>query len=221
MHVANERQDGRQPNVGTPRGCQQSWDEVENFKAGDAAALAELITPLASRMDRRAQSITRNFADAEDVRQNAILKAYSRRLQLRSVEKFVPWIMRITVTEALLHRRNQRSHLFTSLDDYPHSALPVSPGMQLDRLERAEARRSVLQALLLITTEHREVLVLHYWKELPVSRIANRLHLSTASVKTRLFRARQRLRVAIEKQSAGRTAASPPSAPVICILRKI
>jgi RNA polymerase sigma-70 factor (ECF subfamily) len=212
MHSTNELQDDRQPNVRTHNGCQQRWDEVENFKAADAVALAELITPLASKMDRRAQSITRNFADTEDVRQNAILKAYSRRLQLRSAEKFVPWIMRITVTEALLHRRNQRSHLFTSLDDHQHSRLPVNPGAQLDCLEREETRRSVLQALSLITTDHREILVLHYWKALSVSRIADRLRLSTAAVKTRLFRARQRLRVAIEKQNAGGTTVSPPAA---------
>jgi RNA polymerase sigma factor (sigma-70 family) len=189
---------GRQ--IASTNPSQESCEQVEQFKAGNLAAFVQLLVPLTTRIDRTAQAITRNSADTEDVRQNAILKAYLHRQQLHSMDKFVPWIMRITINEALIQRRHQRPYLFSSLDDFPISDLPLDQELPLDYLEREETRLSLREAIGFLNPEQREILMLHYWEEKPVDQIARKLGISKGNAKTRLFRARQSLRAVMKEQ---------------------
>src|SRR5579864_2147628 len=171
MDTGNHLQHNQERQIASANSCQESWEQVEQFKAGNLAAFVQLLVPLTTRIDRTAQAITRNSTDTEDVRQNAMLKAYLHRQQLHSADKFVPWIMRITINEALIQRRQQRPHLFSSLEDYPVSDLPLDQVLPLDHLEREETRLSLREAISFLNPEQREILMLHYWQETPVDQI--------------------------------------------------
>jgi len=200
MDTGNHLQHNQERQIASANPCQESWEQVEQFKAGNLAAFVQLLVPLTTRIDRTAQAITHNSADTEDVRQNAILKAYLHRQQLHSADKFVPWIMRITINEALIQRRHQRPHLFSSLDDYPISDLPLDQELPLEHLEREEERASLREALGSVNPQQREILILHYWEEKPLDQIARKLGISPGNAKTRLFRARQSLRAVMKEQ---------------------
>jgi RNA polymerase sigma factor (sigma-70 family) len=200
MYASNELQHEHEYHINPANAHQDNWETVEAFRTGNTAAFVALILPLTSRMERIAQAITHNSADTEDVRQRAILKAYIHRQQLRSADKFVSWVMRITANEAFIQRRHERPQIFSSLEDCPISDLPRDERVPLDHLEQEEERASVREALESVNPEQREILMMHYWEEKPLDQIARKLGISRSNAKIRLFRARRSLRTVLEQQ---------------------
>src|SRR5438105_13140376 len=90
---------------------------VQAAKSGDVSAFEELVRRY-DRIDFRiAQHITQNREDAEDVVQDAFLKAYSNRAQFQGQSKFYTWLVRIAVNEALMKLRRRRPERTVSLDE--------------------------------------------------------------------------------------------------------
>jgi RNA polymerase sigma-70 factor, ECF subfamily len=78
---------------------------VARAKAGDASAFSELVRHYDRRVFRMAKQITQNDDDAEDVLQEAFLKAYTHLDDFQGNSKFYTWIVRIAVNEALMKRQ--------------------------------------------------------------------------------------------------------------------
>ena len=96
------------PTTSAPTGFDES-SLVAQAKAGDQAAFSELVTHYERKIYRLAKNITRNDEDAEDVLQDAFLKAYTHLDNFKGDSKFYTWIVRIAVNEALMRLRKRKT----------------------------------------------------------------------------------------------------------------
>src|SRR5882724_13612675 len=85
--------------------------------AGDRDAFYCLVQPCERGVFTAAMSILNNAADAEEVAQEAVLKAFSAISRFRGEAKFSTWLIQITINEARLKLRKDRRHLYESMDD--------------------------------------------------------------------------------------------------------
>src|SRR5213079_3381767 len=90
---------------------------VRAAKRGDMGAFEQLVKRYDRNIFRIAQHITQNREDAEDVVQDAFLKAYRNLEQFQGNSKFYTWLVRIAVNEALMKLRRRRSDKTVSLDE--------------------------------------------------------------------------------------------------------
>src|SRR5882757_7901226 len=88
---------------------------VQAAKGGDVSAFEDLVRRYDRNVFRIAQHITQNREDAEDVVQDAFLKAYSNLNQFQGQSKFYTWLVRIAVNEALMKLRRRRPERMVSL----------------------------------------------------------------------------------------------------------
>ena len=90
---------------------------VERVRAGDVAAFDTLVRKYERQVFRIAQHITQNREDAEDVMQDAFLKAYEKLDQFQGNSKFYTWLVRIAVNESLMRLRRRRTGKMVSIDE--------------------------------------------------------------------------------------------------------
>ena len=90
---------------------------VERVRSGDISAYDELVRKYERQVFRIAQHITQNREDAEDVMQDAFLKAYEKLDQFQGNSKFYTWLVRIAVNESLMRLRKRRTGKMVSLDE--------------------------------------------------------------------------------------------------------
>src|SRR5881394_1307726 len=90
---------------------------VERAKQGDAEAFEQLVRQYERQIFRVAQHITQNREDAEDVMQDAFLKAYEKLDQFQGNSKFYTWLVRIAVNESLMRLRKRRTGKMVSIDE--------------------------------------------------------------------------------------------------------
>jgi RNA polymerase sigma-70 factor, ECF subfamily len=169
---------------------------------GERDAFYELVRPYERMIYATAISILKNPADAEDVAQEAVLKAFANLASFRGEAKFSTWLVQITYNEARLKLKKARLHLYESIDeqqqndegDYiPNDFADWRP-IPSEALESDEMRKMVQNAISLLAAIYREVLILREVQRLTVKETAMILGISKAAVKTRLHRARLLLR---------------------------
>src|SRR5208283_3904210 len=90
---------------------------VAQARQSDATAFAELVRRYENKIFRLALHITQNREDAEDVLQEAFLKAYEHLDQFQGNSKFYTWVVRIAVNQALMKLRKRKSDRSVSLDE--------------------------------------------------------------------------------------------------------
>ena len=142
-----------------------------------------------------------NEADAEDVVQEAVLKAFKHIRQFRAESRFSTWLTQITVNEARMRKRKEHAHLMEPIADHPDEEGNYTPRefsdwreIPSETLERKEVRQRLVEALASLGQKYREVFVLRDMQHLSIEDTAKTLGITTASVKTRLLRARLMLR---------------------------
>jgi len=173
---------------------------VAAAKAGDGSSFNELVSRYESKIFRLAQNITRNREDAEDVMQEAFLKAYTHLDNFQGDSRFYTWLVRIAVNEALMKLRKRRPGEF-SLDEPVESDDDFIPREIADwgplpdqRYERNQLNSILSEAIEKLEPDFRVVFVLRDVEELSTEETAKLLGLSVPAVKSRLLRARLRLR---------------------------
>ncbi len=152
------------------------------------------------RVYRYVQSMVHDSAEAEDLTQEAFLRAYKERESLRESGALVAWLYRIA-THAALDRLRQRARRAPkeSDTDVNEIELPDPNGISLQQgLEQGEMSACVQEYLADLPNNYRSVILLHDMEELTGSQIAGLLDLPLATVKMRLHRARQRLQAALK-----------------------
>src|SRR6202162_2955406 len=102
-----------QPKVAEP--VSEELALVHAAKAGDMSAFEELVRRYDRNVFRIAQHITQNREDAEDVVQDAFLKAYQNLANFQEQSKFYTWLVRIAVNEALMRLRRRRTGRMVSI----------------------------------------------------------------------------------------------------------
>jgi RNA polymerase sigma-70 factor, ECF subfamily len=177
--------------------------QIRLVLGGDAGAFCELIRPYRRRLYLKTLSIVGNDADAEEVIQNAFLKAFNKISQFRREASFYTWLFSITVNEARMWLRSSRRHVHESLDDENGERQLVreiadSREGPFEALERKQIRCAIRKALRLLSASHREVVVLRDLELYSISETAKLLATSEINVRSRLRRGRVQLRRALE-----------------------
>src|SRR5258705_1917785 len=94
---------------------------------GQSSLFAELVQPYERRVYVTALALLRNEADAQDVAQEAILKAFTHLRQFRGESRFSTWLIQITVNEARMRQRKQHADLFEPINDSPDDEVAYTP----------------------------------------------------------------------------------------------
>src|ERR1043166_7224655 len=92
-------------------------DLITRAKAGDDTAFTDLVNRYERKIYRLAKNITQNDEDAEDVLQDAFVKAYEHLPEFHGNSKFYTWLVRIAVNEALMKLRKRKSDKTVPLDE--------------------------------------------------------------------------------------------------------
>ena len=150
-------------------------------------------------------SILGNEADAEEVAQEAILKAFRALPRFRREAKFSTWLVQIVINESKMKLRKDRRRLYDSLDegiqnedgDYTPRDFADWREIPSEALENQELRQALSTALASLPAKYRSVLVLRDVQQLNIRETAELLGISEANVKTRLSRARLQMRDAL------------------------
>lgn len=180
---------------------------VQAAQNGDVGAFEELIRRYDRNIFRIANHITQNREDAEDVVQEAFLKAYQNLKKFQGQSKFYTWLVRIAVNESLMKLRKRRSDRTVSIDQdietdeaesIPREVADWSPNPE-DLYGQEELRDILSRTINGLPPSFRMVFVLRDVEGLSTEETAEALDLSIPAVKSRLLRARLQLRDRLNK----------------------
>lgn len=182
---------------------QASDDElIRSTLAGEKSAFAELVRRYQRRVAITIRSVIGELPreDLADIAQDIFLLVYRALGSFRGESQFGTYITRIALRYCYREskRRRKRTSLFASLNtgegDRPIEER-FAGGLQTDRAIIADERRNdVMDALAKLPEEFRTVLVLRIVEEMPVEDVASVLEISTGTVKSRLYRAKEKMR---------------------------
>jgi RNA polymerase sigma-70 factor, ECF subfamily len=184
---------------------------IQRVCQGDKEAFYALVQPCERAVYIAAVSILNSPADAEEVAQEAVLKAFSNLARFRGEAKFSTWLIQITINEARLRLRKDRRHLYTSVDeqrgdvdsDYSPHDFADWREIPSEALQRQELRQALKRAIDGLAPKYKEVLILRDLQHLSIQETAEVLGISEGSVKIRLLRARLQMRDALAPGTDG------------------
>jgi RNA polymerase sigma-70 factor, ECF subfamily len=186
---------------------------IEAILAGDTQLYHELIRPHERSVFLMALSCVKNESEAEDVAQEAFLKAYRNLSSFRAEARFSTWLMSIALNEARSRLRRRATLREEPLEPSPDEHQPVTPALLRDWreipsevLEREEIRTLLRSAVEKLPAIYREVFLLRDVEERNINETAAALNITTGTVKVRLHRAR----IMLQKQLAPLLKAAAP-----------
>jgi RNA polymerase sigma-70 factor (ECF subfamily) len=176
---------------------------VERVRAGDIALFEVLMRRYNQRLYRIARSILHNDTEAEDVMQEAYLRAFARLDQFAGRARFATWLTRIAVNEAAARARRVPAPPGIPL---VYEIAPSPDGEDPEKTAvRGEAQALLDRAIERLSPEDRAVFVMREVEELTTAETAEALGLNEMVVRTRLFRARTRLRLDLHRRTGATT----------------
>jgi RNA polymerase sigma-70 factor (ECF subfamily) len=176
-------------------------DLVHATQNGDVSAFEQLVKRYDRRLLRIAQGVTHNAEDAQDAVQEAFFKAFQNLAEFRAESQFSTWLIRITLNQALMKLRKQRTTKEVSLDEdfqADGSNLPTEVADWAPNPEQLYQASELREILLKVISEMRPILravfVLRDIEGLSIDQTAEVLNLKQTTVKARLWRGRLQLR---------------------------
>jgi RNA polymerase sigma-70 factor (ECF subfamily) len=174
----------------------------------DEAAFEVLMRRHNGQLFRVARAILKDDAEAEDALQEAYLDAYRHMSDFRGSARLGTWLTRIVVNHALMRlRRRKDARVVVPLDAWQNARASREAEMADDKTEspanatlRTEIRQLIEQQIDELPLEFRTVFVMRDVDDMTVEETAGALDIPAATVRTRLFRARARLRAALARQ---------------------
>lgn len=163
---------------------------IERAASGDEHAFSELVRSCQSTLYAAAMAITKNPEDAEDAVQEAILKGWAKLGNLREPQYFTTWMTRIAIRTAINIRRKHKPSVPLLIE------LPAKGS-------KAEERMDVRRAIEELDEKTRLATVLYYFEDMPIEQIAQVVGARQGTVKSRLHRARAKLRDVLEGYEDG------------------
>ena len=174
-------------------------DLVVRAQRGDKEAYALLATEIADRLLAVARRILRDLDLAEDATQHALLSIWQDLPQLRDPARFDAWSYRLLLRACYAEGRKQRRwapNLRLLPADEPTRGDPMSSVADRDQLERGFRRLSI---------DHRAVVVMHHYLDMPLDRVADTLGIPVGTVNSRLHYAMRGLRAALDADARSTT----------------
>ncbi len=180
-------------------------DLVRRSLARDELAFRVIMLRHNRRLYRIARGIIRSDIDAEDVVQEAYIKAFRHFAEFRGDSSLATWLSRITINEALQALRRKRSKSETQIEEPRHEAQIITfPNTAVDDPEKTMAQRQILQLVERATDNlpenFRLVFITRVVEGMSVEETAEILGIPPETVKTRLHRARKLVREQLDKQ---------------------
>ncbi len=171
---------------------------INLVKQGDVSAYATLVNKYQHMVYTLALSITKNREDAEEVAQDAFVKAYTKIESFKGKSKFSTWLYQIVYRTALSKTRLKK-HTMQSLDEGPEDRVMQLSSFEVDRLERLDKKKLLKMAINQLKEDEGFLLILYYYQELSIEEIALLADYSESNVKVKLFRARKNLHDQLQK----------------------
>jgi RNA polymerase sigma-70 factor (ECF subfamily) len=165
---------------------------VRRAQQGDEGAFASLALAVGDRLHAVAHRILRDTDLAEDATQQALLSMWRDLPQLRDPARFEAWAYRLLVRACYAEGRRSRAwapNLRLLTTDEPMSPDAIHTVHDREQLERGFRRLSI---------DHRAVVVLHHYLDLPLAEVASTLGVPEGTVRSRLYYAMRGLRAALE-----------------------
>ena len=178
---------------------------VSAAKAGGVAAFEELVNRYERKIFRLGMNITQNREDAEDVMQDAFLKSFQNLDQFQGNSRFYTWLVRIAVNEALMKLRKRRPNQvsldepLTGDDDSFFREIEDWGPSPEQRFAQTELNEILTQVIGELDPIFRVVFLLRDVEGISTEETAQILGISVAAVKSRLLRARLKLRQNLNK----------------------
>ncbi|UII57597.1 sigma-70 family RNA polymerase sigma factor [Cytobacillus spongiae] len=134
---------------------------------------------------------------AEDIAQEVFISCYKHAHSFKGNSSYQTWVYRITVNKCkdVLKSWSLKNIFYKEISKVLH----FSPVIDEEDVEKLEEKEALFKEVLALPVKHREVLILHYYEDLSVHEIADLLKVNSNTVKTRLHRARAKLRGSLEK----------------------
>lgn len=174
-------------------------------QAGETRAVSELMAQLIPHIERQLLRYPVADEDRRDLLQATLMQVFRRIGSFRGDSSFSTWLFRVTANSALMLMRSQRRHrarIVEGLELEDLSALPAANDSAAARSDVELANRErdarVRDALAELPQDYRDVVVAHYHHDLGLQEIASRFDLTESAVRSRLHRARTRLRGLLE-----------------------
>jgi RNA polymerase sigma-70 factor (ECF subfamily) len=180
---------------------------LELASQGDSNALRVLVTRLTPVIEKQLLRYPLSDEDRRDLVQATLMQIIRRVGSFRGDSSFSTWLFRVTANEALMMMRSQRRHrarLVEGLDLEDLGGLPAANDAAVEQPADATAAASerdarVRAALDELPEGYRDVVALHYHQDLGLHEIALRLATTESAVRSRLHRARSRLRAILDR----------------------
>jgi RNA polymerase sigma-70 factor (ECF subfamily) len=170
---------------------ERSW--LEAARRGDKQAFSHLVEAYQRPVYNLTFRMLGNAEEAEDAAQETFLRAYARLGQYDSAHKFSSWLFSIA-NHYCIDRLRRRRSVYVSIDDNPVLENLEEDDPQPEQSAVAEEQVVEIQALInQLEPDYRTPLILLYWEDQSYEEIATSMGLTVSAVKSRLFRARQKM----------------------------
>lgn len=167
--------------------------QVQRVLAGNTAAYAILVDRHKDLVFNIAHKIVRHREDAEEIAQDAFVKAYQSLRSFKGDSKFSTWLYRIVYNAAISHTR-KRHYEFTAIDERVMSDTTEDDILEdLDRVESDEQARLINVAINRLAPDDSALVTLFYMEENSIEDISHITGLSVSNVKVKLHRIRKKL----------------------------
>lgn len=181
-------------------------DILDAAVTGDAAALDTVLKTIKPHVERQLLRYPVSDEDRRDLLQATLMQIVRRLGSFRAEASFSTWLFRVTANEALMLMRSRRRHRARFIEGLEWEELATLPAMNdtevdvdlgISAKQRDERVRDALGEL---PEDYRDVVIAHYHLDLGLQEIADRLSITESAVRSRLHRARSRLRTLLEKR---------------------
>lgn len=178
---------------------------IEQVLHGSINAFSHIVDHHKNKAYNLALRICGNSEDAEEIAQDAFLKAYRSLSAFRKDCSFATWLFRIVFNTAVSHVRTRKmDHL--SLEDFPADATDFIGENPSEETTETEHRKTIVNfAIQKLNEEERGIISLYYYEELSLEEIADVTGINKANVKVKLFRTRQKMLEILEKAEKKKT----------------
>lgn len=173
---------------------------INKILNGDSAAFAVLVERYKDLVYTLAIRMMKNKEEAEEVAQDAFVKAYTSLNKFKGASKFSTWIYRVTYNTCLDRiKKNKRTQRTVTIDEYTEHQVKTIDNA-LDKIESKERQEAIQQCIELLPAEDSFLLTLYYFEELSLDEISKIVNLKPNNVKVKLFRSRKKLATILKEQ---------------------
>jgi RNA polymerase sigma-70 factor (ECF subfamily) len=175
---------------------------VSSVLQGNSGDFRKIVEKYQNTMYRLARSYLSNHEEAEDATQEVFLRAYKSLNRFNLEKRFLNWLYTIAIN----HLKSRYSRILRFQDKQERFQQEPRPAQDTPETEteQSETKQEIRHMVGSLPNNLKETVILYYYEEMSVNQIAEVLEISRENVKSRLFRARKKIRENLEKDATRR-----------------